>query len=689
MAGFCLPPIAVNKFTDALRSGKIDPYKLRDMTSDERRAVFKDIVGENGAKQVNTAFEAKTLLKNQNLAYTNWAKKVAGITPETRRDMLSKIQRLDHILSPEEEKPFLQDLASQRLGVGVTQEEAKNISDLAHNVTDSETKAKPDGTFSSKSERLQYGMDKVNLENYVNGLKLASKNVKTKNPGTLGIRALKGTPGFLTSSLSTLDNSVFGRQLIRNLLDIRHAPIWTKSFLKSWGDIGRELGGKGNALDLVKADIYSRPGALNGEYKALGKDAGLEALTEEAYPSHAPEKIPLLGRLFKASEAAYNGGALRVRADLADKFIATAKKQGLNTKDPEEMKGIGTLIGSMTGRGSFGRGVPSNTAGKWLFSPKFLKSNFNALTLHALDKNATAFTRKEAAKNLAGIITSVSGVLGIAHALNPKSVELDPRSTHFGKINIFGHWTDITGGEGALLTLAARTLPTYQKGHQSSLPGLLPNNTGFFTKSASGNLSDETSGNYGAQNALDTVVNFFTGKAAPIPSTIAQVYQGKNYNQQTPTPKNIAQGTLEPISIQNISQLKDKGNANLLGSLITDGLGFSVTNNPSTNKNVLSGANKDVQDTLTKAQYTVPKESNSQYGKTLTPTQYKQFTNETNQNFINAVNKARSDSTFQNYNQAQQKRSLTNSLAKAKAQALKSMNIKKPKAAKSVKSYSS
>lgn len=688
MAKFCLMPAAVDRFTNALRDGTIDPYKLRDMNSDDRRAVFEKVIGDkNAAKEVNTSFESRTLLKNQQYAYTAWAKKVAGITPETRRDLISKIQRMDHILSPEEEKPFLQDLASSRLGTNVTQEEAKNISDLSSKVTEAEAKSKPNGTFDSKSDRLQYGMNKVNLENYVNGLKVSANNVKTKNPIKLVGKGLKGTPGFLTSSLSTLDNSFFGRQGIKTLLNVRTSPTWVKGFVKSFGDIGRELGGKGGALDLIKADIYSRPNAINGAYRALGKDAGLEALTEEAYPSHAPEKIPLLGRLFKASEAAYNGGALRMRADLADKFIADAHRQGLNTKDAKEMRGIGTLVGSMTGRGSLGHGIPSNNAGKWLFSPKFLKANFNTLTLHALDKNATAFTRKEAAKNLAGIVTSVGGTLAIAHALNPKSVELDPRSTHFGKINIFGHWTDITGGQGALLTLAARSVPTYQKGHMSSLPGLLPDNTGFFSKSASGNVTDETSGGYGAQNALDNIVNFFTGKAAPIPSTAAQIYQGKNYNQQTPTPKNIAQNTLEPISIQNLGQLKDKGNADRLGAMIADGLGFSVTSNPSTNKNALPGASTDVQDTLTKAGYTVPKEGTTQYGKTLNKQQYQQLVSKTNQNFVKAVQKAQSDSTFQRYTPAQQKTSLSDSLTKAKAKALKDINIPKPKRAKPVKTY--
>lgn len=688
MANTCLNPAAVTKFKQGFADGSIDPYKLNKMSSEDRRAFFTKLVGDDeGGKDINADFESKMLLKNQKFAYTSWAKKLTGITPETRTDLIHKIARMDHVLSPEEEKPFLQDLATRKLGIGVTEKEAKNISDLSNAVTTGEAKAKPDGTFASKSDRLSYGMAKVKLENYVNDLKLADRNPSTKNPLTLAKRGVKGTPGFLTSSLATLDNSYFGRQGIKTLLNVRTAPTWVKGFVKSFGDIGRELGGKNDALDLIKADIYSRPNALNGNYDRLGKDAGLGALTEEAFPSHAPEKIPILGRLFKASEAAYNGGALRMRADLADKFIGMAEKQGINTKSKDEMKGIGSLIGSMTGRGSFGRGVPSNTAGHWLFAPKFLKANLNTLTLHALDKSATSFTRKEAAKNLAGIVGSVAAVLSAAHAINPKSVELDPRSTHFGKINVFGHWTDITGGMGSIVTLASRLLPTYQKDHQSSLPGLLPNGWGFFSKSASGNLADETSGKYGAQTAADTFTNFLEGKAAPVPSTILQIWQGQNYNQQTPTVKNIAQNTLEPISIQNIGQLKDKGNADLLGSLIADGLGFSVTSNPSGNRNALPGASTNVQDVLTKAGYNVPTEATSQRGVNLSSTQSKQFNNDLNQRFIAAVNKARADNAFQSYTPTQQKRSLGDSLAKAKAQALNNLKIAKPKPAAKVKSY--
>jgi hypothetical protein len=135
---FCLMPEARNRFTNALRDGTIDPYKLNQLSSDERRAIFKKVLAgdESAAHEVNAQFEGKMLLKNQKYAFTSWAKKLAGITPDVRRDMLARINNMNHILDPAEEKQFLSDLAAKKLGVGVTQEEAKTIAELSNKVVE-------------------------------------------------------------------------------------------------------------------------------------------------------------------------------------------------------------------------------------------------------------------------------------------------------------------------------------------------------------------------------------------------------------------------------------------------------------------------------------------------------------------------------------------------------------------------
>jgi len=76
---FCLPSTEVNKFLDALKAGKIDPAKLSEMSSIERREFFKQFMSESSAKQTNALFESKLLLKNQQKGIINWAKSIAKI----------------------------------------------------------------------------------------------------------------------------------------------------------------------------------------------------------------------------------------------------------------------------------------------------------------------------------------------------------------------------------------------------------------------------------------------------------------------------------------------------------------------------------------------------------------------------------------------------------------------------------
>ena len=47
----------------------------------------------------------------------------------------------------------------------------------------------------------------------------------------------------------------------------------------------------------VKADVYSRPNALDGTYKRMKLDVGIDA--EEAFPSTFPERIPVIGRFLR------------------------------------------------------------------------------------------------------------------------------------------------------------------------------------------------------------------------------------------------------------------------------------------------------------------------------------------------------------------------------------------------------
>ncbi len=86
---WCLIKSQVEKFRQALKSGELNPGKLQEMTSEERRGYLAKFVGPENAMEVNALFESKLLLQNQKAGMISWAKKISGITPKTKMDLLS------------------------------------------------------------------------------------------------------------------------------------------------------------------------------------------------------------------------------------------------------------------------------------------------------------------------------------------------------------------------------------------------------------------------------------------------------------------------------------------------------------------------------------------------------------------------------------------------------------------------
>jgi hypothetical protein len=76
--------------------------------------------------------------------------------------------------------------------------------------------------------------------------------------------------------------------------------------------------------ELIKADLYSRPNAMNGKYAAAG--LGLDNLA-----NIKDRNIFLLE-------------TLKMKADLADRMIAEADSHGTDTNDPAVMKELGEKI---------------------------------------------------------------------------------------------------------------------------------------------------------------------------------------------------------------------------------------------------------------------------------------------------------------------------------------------------------
>lgn len=638
MANFCLMPEAINRFKAKLVDGTINPAKLSEMTSEERHALFEGIVGKDAAQHTNALFESKLLLKNQNAGLVRWAKQVAGITPEVRRDIITRIGKIDHILNPTQQHGFLRDLASTKLGVDVSQEEAKKISDLAGKVSETKTAMENGG------DRLEYGRSKVALGNYVNDLKVKAEKPSLKQIATSPSKTITHGAGIAKSLKASLDNSALFRQGWKTLFT---NPVkWQSNARKSFGDIVKEFGGK-QVMDETNADIVSR-----ANYERYRKGGLAVSNIEEYFPSHSPGKIPILGRAYRASESAYTGFLYRQRADIFDKYIDIAKKSGVNIDDVKELKSTAKLVNSLTGRGHLGGLEPAaNTVNSVFFSPRSVKSNIDTLTAHQFQKNITPFARKQAALATAKVIAGTAAVMALANALKPGSVEFDPRSSDFGKIKIGDTRFDVSGGQAAIATLAARIAKQSTK------------------SSTSGKVTKLNSG-FGSSTGADIVNQFFQNKLSPAASVVKDLVSQKDFNGNKPTVKGEAGNLLVPLPITNVKELRsDPNSANNLLAGVADGLGI-VTNTYGNTPTKTPGVTKNVSQALTDAQFSLSKPQTTQRGAQLNPTQYKAFTTESNNLFINSVNKATSDPAYQRLSPQDKNKTLTASLARARKVAL-------------------
>lgn len=554
---FCLLPKLADQFVAKIKSGELDPAKLAEMSSEERRIVFNEFMGKANAKQVNTLFESKLLLKNQQQGMINWAKQLAGMKPEALRDIVSRVNKMDKVLNPKDQQRFLEDLASHKLEATVTMGEAAKISEMAKEVTEKKVSVDRSSENGSQS-RLEYGRAQVAFQDYIGSLKADTKSLSLRerfNPRNLG-ENVSDLAGLAKSLKATLDNSVIGRQGLKVMF--ANPTIWLKNSVRSFQDIIQVFGGKA-VMDEVRAEVLSRENNLNGLYKKEGLAIGV---TEEAFPTSLPEKIPILGRVFKASETAFVAWQYRTRADIFDKYYEIAQKSGV-----EDFSGIGKVANSLTGRGTFGqRGeAAATTVNNIFFSPRLVKSHIDLLTAHAFDSGISSFARKQAAMNLVKVVSGTAAILTIANAVAPNSVETDPRSADFGKIRVKDTRFDVTGGMASLVTLASRLIRGSSK---SSVSGKV---TPLNARDKKGNPV------YGAQTGKDVVFNFLENKLSPAASVVKDILEGQDFQGNKPTLGNETQNLLMPLPITTYEELKKNPKAaNILVAMLADALGVSV-----------------------------------------------------------------------------------------------------------------
>lgn len=133
MSTFCIPRPLAEKLKQAAKDGKIKIADLYKMESDARRAVFAKYTDEATAQGINAGFE-QAMISKQKDALKKWANStfiLSAKKSEQFKGTIAKIDALDEmgVLTPKSKEAFLSDLVATKLGVTISAEEAKTISE--------------------------------------------------------------------------------------------------------------------------------------------------------------------------------------------------------------------------------------------------------------------------------------------------------------------------------------------------------------------------------------------------------------------------------------------------------------------------------------------------------------------------------------------------------------------------------
>lgn len=360
---------------------------------------------------------------------------------------------------------------------------------------------------------------------------------------------------------SSIDLSASGRQ---GIFAIPSHPI---AAAKAFGDQFKAAFSEGGYQNLMRR-IQSSPTyqVAKDSGVAFTDTSGVLSGKEEAYMSNLAEKIPVIGKLVRASDRGYSGFLNSFRHQLFDGFYKNAQALG-KAGDQKYLHDMAGLVNNMTGRGDLGaldRYSPLLNGA--FFSPKLIASRVQLMNPVYYAKLEPT-VRKEAVKSLVAFVGTGLGILGAAKAAG-LDVGVNPTSSDFGKIRVGNTRYDIWGGFQQYAVLLSRILK------QES------------TSSTSGKITKFGVG-YKPETTISATQRFLRGKLAPIPGFLYDAASGSDTLGKPFNLKDEAYNRLSPFFIQDFNDaVKEHGLP--VGALLSVpgffGVGGNTYNGDSTNK---------------------------------------------------------------------------------------------------------
>jgi hypothetical protein len=348
----------------------------------------------------------------------------------------------------------------------------------------------------------------------------------------------------------------------------RHPIIFAKAFKPMFQALASEERAAAIAEEIMQRENYVHYGRGKLAIETAAGNPDLAMREEQFYSSYAEKFIPPV----KWSGRSYEAFLHRLRADIFDLTMESARAKKINVESDEFVEGLGKMVNQMTGRGVLVQThlFPFETAAPlfntFLFSPRLLASRVNMISPVYYFKlwKDDPFLFAEATKNLATTVLATGMVLAAASTIPGVSVGMDPTSANFGKIRIGDTRIDIMAGFGPLLVFLSREF------------------MGKSTSSTTGK-TQSLSGGFGKSTRKDILYRFLESKAAPTAGIGLDVLRGSTFIGDPVTVKGEIINSTAPMMLRDVLDVwrepKDPVDAALAATfalaLGTFGVGFS------------------------------------------------------------------------------------------------------------------
>ena len=237
------------------------------------------------------------------------------------------------------------------------------------------------------------------------------------------------------------------------------APRYRKQFWNSWKKQFKEFGSEKTyqasreALTKHPDFMFAKQSKLS--FTELGK---IMIRREEKFMSVWAEKIPVVGKVIRASSRAYTSFANHFRLDTFSSMVKNAETLGFKPREnPHLARQIADLVNNSTGRGHLGSFESSAVAlNAIFFSPRLNMARLKLLNPVYYIKQPK-FVRTEALKTALTASGTAVTILTLADLMGAE-VGANPLSADFGKIKIGNTRIDMLAGFGQFMRAGAQLL---------------------------------------------------------------------------------------------------------------------------------------------------------------------------------------------------------------------------------------